>query len=569
MRDDGKPYSLDALYPDQREIVMVVLDKVKEWLECEDISTFVPLAMTINGPGGSGKSVVIQTIVAILRKMFNCNGVAQVAAPTGSAAFNVNGETLHRLVSMGITKTQEPMTLHKRKKLVKKFETMLCLVIDERSLLSASDLGKAEDRIAQTIYNSSGNSSQFFGGLPVFILVGDDYQLPAQDGPIQNIDRNFFGNTTARGMQVFMNAGKKVVHLETSKRMSDSKKDQKLLLEKVRLGAMDLCQREVSKLLSLHLDKIQELHGSKTVAQIESKAVFLFYTNKKKDTKNMQMLHDTSTPDNPVAIVKPKSMGPRGGKGISSHFSDSKPMQCCFLCIGARVAIDAINYNPAWGLYNGACGTVTEIVFLSQGSNPNNGDMPDYVVVDFPSYTGPIWDQGNPTCVPIPKATLQCSKKCCERQMIPLVLAWAITVHRFQGQSAGPVDPGKIPNSYDCIVCDPHDTTAERNHLGVFYTAISRATTLGDDNGLNSAFYFIGNNVTQERFQNIGRKQGSRDYFQSYVRRSKWVTMLKQNTYSPNITEEQSRELGRWARTTILSPETLANLLRTRAALIH
>ena len=569
MRDDGKPYSLDALYPDQREIVMVVLDKVKEWLECEDISTFVPLAMTINGPGGSGKSVVIQTIVAILRKMFNCNGVAQVAAPTGSAAFNVNGETRHRLVSMGITKTQEPMTLHKRKKLVKRFETMLCLIIDERSLLSASDLGKAEDRIAETIYNSSGDSSQFFGGLPVFILVGDDYQLPAQDGPIQNIDRNFLGNTTARGMQVLLGAGKKVVHLRSSKRMSDSKKDQKILLEKVRLGAMDLHQSELSKLLSLHLDKIKELHGSETVAQIESKAVFLFYTNKKKDTKNMQMLHATSSPDNPVAIVKPISTGPKAGKSISRHFSDSKPLQCCFLCIGARVAIDAINYNPAWGLYNGACGTVAEIVFLSQGANPNHGDMPDYVVVDFPSYTGPIWDQENPTCVPIPKTTLQCNKKCCERQMIPLVLAWAITVHRFQGQSAGPVDPGKIPNSYDCIVCDPHDTTAERNHLGVLYTAISRATTLGDDNGLNSAFYFIGNNVTQERFQNIGRKQGSRDYFQSYVRRSKWVTMLKQNTYSPNISQAKTDELRTWADTTRLSHAALANLLQTRAALIH
>jgi hypothetical protein len=57
---------------------------------------------------------------------------------------------------------------------------MLCLIIDERSLLSASDLG--EKRIKGTIHNSMGNLNEYFGGLPVLILVGDDYQLPAQDG---------------------------------------------------------------------------------------------------------------------------------------------------------------------------------------------------------------------------------------------------------------------------------------------------------------------------------------------------------------------------------------------------
>ena len=78
--------------------------------------------------------------------------------------------------------------------------------------------------------------------------------------------------------------------------MSDSKNDQKLLLEMVRLGAMHLHQSKVSKLLSIHLDKIQELHGSEAVAQIESKAVFLFYTNKKKDTMNMQICCEHGQP---------------------------------------------------------------------------------------------------------------------------------------------------------------------------------------------------------------------------------------------------------------------------------
>ena len=49
-----------------------------------------------------------------------------------------------------------------------------------------------------------------------------------------------------------------------------------------------------------------------------------------------------------------------------------------------------------FGLHSGACRTVDEIVF-KKGENPNNGDLPLYVVVDFPLYCGPVWDTKNPT----------------------------------------------------------------------------------------------------------------------------------------------------------------------------
>ena len=52
------------------------------------------------------------------------------------------------------------------------------------------------------------------------------------------------------------------------------------------------------------------------------------------------------------------------------------------LCINAKVAIKGYNFYPKWGLHNGAMGTVKEIVFR-EGKNPNNGDLPEYVVVQF------------------------------------------------------------------------------------------------------------------------------------------------------------------------------------------
>ena len=108
--------------------------------------------------------------------------------------------------------------------------------------------------------------------------------------------------------------------------------------------------------------------------------------------------------------------------------------------------------------------------------------------------------------------------------VVPLILGWGITVHRFQGQSAGPVDVNKMPNPYECLICDPHDSSAEITHLGVFYTAISRATTLGDDDGLNSAFYLEeGKEATENCMRNIGQKKNSRDYRDTFAKRAKCV----------------------------------------------
>ena len=98
IRDDGQPYKISSLYKDQQEILLIVLHKIREWIECRKIRNLKPLMMTVNRPGGSGKSVLIQTTIAVLRTQFNTNNVALVAAPTGSAAFNVNWEKLHLLL---------------------------------------------------------------------------------------------------------------------------------------------------------------------------------------------------------------------------------------------------------------------------------------------------------------------------------------------------------------------------------------------------------------------------------------------------------------------------------------
>jgi hypothetical protein len=48
------------------------------------------------GCSGTGKSVLINTLVTCIRKIFDDNYSVFVTAPTGAAAYNVGGSTIHR-----------------------------------------------------------------------------------------------------------------------------------------------------------------------------------------------------------------------------------------------------------------------------------------------------------------------------------------------------------------------------------------------------------------------------------------------------------------------------------------
>ena len=70
---------------------------------------FKPLRMTVMGQGGTGKSRLINTLVSVIRTMFENNDSVHVAAPTGAAAFSVGGQTLHRLFCVKTTNTDKHM----------------------------------------------------------------------------------------------------------------------------------------------------------------------------------------------------------------------------------------------------------------------------------------------------------------------------------------------------------------------------------------------------------------------------------------------------------------------------
>jgi ATP-dependent DNA helicase PIF1 len=122
----------------------------------------------ITGKAGTGKSTLLDYFCAQTGKK------PVILAPTGVAALNVKGQTIHRFFNFYIDVTPEQIRSKKKKprnpKLYKKLKT---IIIDEVSMLRA-DLLDCID-VFLRIYGP--NAAEPFGGVQM-IFVGDLYQLP-------------------------------------------------------------------------------------------------------------------------------------------------------------------------------------------------------------------------------------------------------------------------------------------------------------------------------------------------------------------------------------------------------
>ena len=172
---------------------------------------------------------------------------------------------------------------------------------------------------------------------------------------------------------------------------------------------------------------------------------------------------------------------------------------------------------------------MVEITF-KEDCNPNEGALPEYVIVDFPNYRGPPWDLENKSHVPIPMSSVPCKYKCCTRRFCPLDLCFARTLHTFQGLSTGPPNNGKDEHMYHAAIIDPGEKEVEGSNTGLFYTGLSRGSTLGDSNGLHSAIYFIGNHLTKERIQTLTLRKNSIQEYLNVTKRRHWVLFLENHT---------------------------------------
>ena len=128
----------------------------------------------ITGPGGTGKTKLIQHLVEYAKQN---NKSVQVCALTGCAALllGCNARTIHSWSGIKLAKGSKEQIVEQvlRNKYVKKnWRTVKILIIDEVSMMSKKIFDILEEVARQTR-----NTSVVFGGIQV-VFTGDFFQLP-------------------------------------------------------------------------------------------------------------------------------------------------------------------------------------------------------------------------------------------------------------------------------------------------------------------------------------------------------------------------------------------------------
>ena len=86
---------------------------------------------------GTGKSHLLKAIIASLRDKYDSQGrpdAIAITAPTGIAACNIGGTTLHSFAGLGIrvtSKQQAAAEIERRPAAVKRWKACAVLVVDE------------------------------------------------------------------------------------------------------------------------------------------------------------------------------------------------------------------------------------------------------------------------------------------------------------------------------------------------------------------------------------------------------------------------------------------------------
>ncbi len=553
--DEGKAFTLSDVMSneEQLEITLAIFSKLKEWLEFplnhkkDSNCTFEPLLLTVRGEGGTGKSRIIKVITNILYDLF-FDDVVSISAYTGNAGFNVNGKTCNS--EYGIIPDHEGESLQGDRKthILERLRRKLVLLIDERSLLSMEIIGSIEKNCSENAHGGN-NTKLPFGGIPIVVLFGDDYQLPSVSkygkkvGATSVFDKNgslnenLKTNIARKGRDTFISLADNVKTLKQNFRIKEDQIKLKSYCQQLRdkgglteMQAIDLLQYHISN-PDISPERREELHD---------KAIWIYTTNEEVREHNYRKLAQKCRGDNPLVSIPYHFVRK---KEKANHFSSSK--KSGFSVVMSRDCRVSITDN-IWqevGLYNGAMGTVVDIRY-SKDKHPLRGDLPEYIVVSMDTYSGPIWDENNPTYVPIPTHHTTCDYNCCEIEHIPLTLSFARTIHKFQGQQVGPTHPNKF------MVFNPGNTGFEGRCPGLLYTGLSRASSLGNDIN-SSSFYLHGHDATMDRLTDVIHSRSHRNrgnLYKAIETRNQWIHFLskKEQRTDLSLSEERKIHVIQW-----------------------
>lgn len=372
----------------------------------------------VTGRAGTGKSTLLNHL------SWNTSKQVVIAAPTGVAALNVGGQTIHSLfrLPLGVIADHK---IEQNDPLRKLLNTIDTLVIDEVSMVNADII----DAIDRSLRQARQKPSTAFGGVQV-VLFGDPYQLAPVPGDAD--ERAYFADQY-RSMwffdaKVWTEAELRIFELTTVHRQREA--EFKYMLNAVRHGQVTA---EIAGRLNAMGARPAPQDGTITLAT-------------RNDTVNRINAAQLARLPGKLRTAKAEVTGEFGGRAFPADESLE-------LKVGARVMFlrndSSMDGGQRW--VNGTIGTVTKIastIFV---------DVDGEVHEVHPA----IWEKFKYT---YSANTKQLRKDIvAEFQQFPLRLAWAVTIHKSQGKT------------YDRAIVDLGSGTFS---AGQTYVALSRLTEL-------------------------------------------------------------------------------------------
>ena len=369
----------------------------------------------IMGRAGTGKSVFIKALSDFSSKKF------AIVAPTGVAAVQIGGQTIHSFfkLPLGIV---TPSMLRLSAKTTETLKALDAIIIDEISMVRIDVFSS----INSLLKLACGNTLPFGG--KQMVIIGDIFQLPpvVQKEEQRTINQLF----TSRWFfaEPDLNTFTLIPFTKIYRQADEHFKE---ILNRVRNGTFSaIDMHEINQC-------VRPLMGRAI------KPIVITTVNAKANTINSQKLKDIKEP---LKVFK----GTTEGDYPDSYKIAPDTLE---LKVGAQVMI--LRNMPMQEVYNGMLATVVsfdtdnDIIFIKENMT---GCTKRIERVSWERYDYSVDSSKNVNKAVKGKYT-----------QFPLKLAWAVTVHKVQGQT------------YSAIVVDAHVQAFE---YGQIYVALSRVKSM-------------------------------------------------------------------------------------------